>query len=245
MSARLVLTFSLSMVGAGTFSGCAIDNVRDGIGADCVVDDGACPLDHICRPTNLEAPAAGLCAPVADYGDCGEATHPQRTGSTRDEDLDAFDAAEVKRLDDDEIAIVNGDVFVGAESAGQVLVLEDLCQARSLQVVTGRLQIRRTNLVNLDGLQGLGRVGGGIVVAQNPQLVSLDGLFNIMSTGDAGDDVDDLPASVVIAQNARLPEAALRAFKDRLRVQSPSVTVFACDNINAAAVDDDTECPVF
>lgn len=227
-------------------AGCALSDTGEGIGLPCAIGEVPCSLDHVCRPVDDDGVSddvavgdAGLCTPIADLGSCGQATYAQRSGGTRDEALIIDEAEKLIRVETEEIARINGDFIIGAPSAGQVLVVDDLCDAVSLQSVQGRLAVRRSSVTSLDGLQGVGHVGGGVLIAQNPQLVNLDGLFNLMSVLPA----DDLPASVVIASNVRLPGAALRAFKERMFAQSPSVSVFSCNNAAAAAVDDSAECP--
>ncbi len=211
----------------GGLAGCPIDANRDGIGAVCEVDGAACPLDHTCLPDDVDAPAAGLCAPILDYGSCPAAAYAQKDPKIEEEDVVVDAAADVGKLEG--VATIQGNLRLKAGADENVLVLGDLCGLRGLQHVDGTVIVSATDVTTLDGLQGLAFVGDGLLVNSNPELVDVLGLQNlIVSVAPAGRDV-----GVLFANNRNLDEPAIKALRDALEARAPGVKVSSCGNKNS------------
>ena len=70
--------------------------------------------------------------------------------------------------------------------AGDVTIVDeaDIALLTGICEVTGMLTIQYTGLTDLSGLEDLERVGGGLSVQINPDLVDIDGLSGLTAVGD-------------------------------------------------------------
>jgi hypothetical protein len=212
---------------------CGIDEIRDGIGAACVVDGPPCPRDHVCLADDGQP--EGLCAPVLDYGaTCVAPTYAQVATETLAEPVDVNDADGLGDLEG--VTRVEGDVRIDG-AVGTTLALTDLCRARGLQQVTGSLLVASTDLTTLDGLQGLSFVGQGIGVAANRDLVDLTALTTLVRVGPAL----DRDFAVVIADNTSLPPEPIAALRAALAGR-PSIVLHVCGNARALGENDANVC---
>ena len=221
----------------GGVAGCPITGAREGIGASCTTGKTVCPLDHVCVPDDVEQ-GAGVCAPVLDYGSCDAPTWPVRESELLDDDLEVDTVGDLDFLTD--VSRVEGDLIIAPPSAAAVLQLGSLCGVSGLQQVLGSVVVKNTDLTTLDGLQGLSVVGAGIGVAGNRLLVDVAGLTNLLTVAAREND----SFSVLIADNAALPEAALIALRQALQAtEVSSARLYACGNVRGGNGNDDNECP--
>lgn len=208
-------------------AGCPIDATRDGIGTACEVDGPACPLDHTCLPDDVDDPGAGLCAPILDYGSCTPPAYAQRAPLTEDEAVVVDAAADIGKLEG--VATIEGGLRLRAGDGENLLQIGDLCGFRGLQHIAGSLIVGETDVTTLDGLQGLGFVGDGVLINANPQLVDVLGLQDlIVSVAPAGRDV-----GVLFANNRNLDEPAIKELSDSLEAHAPGIKVSSCGNKNS------------
>jgi hypothetical protein len=214
---------------AASIAACPIpeDDLLPGIGAPCVLDEGLCPLEHACRPSEAGA-ADGLCAPVATFGGCEAPTHPPgRFGDVKDGDVvvdqeeDLPDAAA-------DLRVVQGDVRV-RRGGVPALAIGDLCVLRALQAVAGSVVVGNTDLASTDGLQSLTSVGRGLALIGNADLATLDGFASLAELAPCRIEGRDIHA--VIARNPRLPRLEVERFVEKLEARTgAAVTIVACEN---------------
>lgn len=207
------------IVGAGALTvGCPIGaDLLPSMGAPCRTPEALCDLEHVCRPN--DALPDGLCAPVMSYGKCddvdGAPSHPPgRLGETKDAgEVKIAAAADLEQLR--EVRLVTGSVEIFEEGPGDARV-GSLCALRALQVVGDGFAIGDSDLVDLDGLQSLTSVQGGLAIFNNRELTSLSGLENLVEvTGRQVETFANL--QLIVAGNPALSEDEITALEDRLR----------------------------
>ena len=230
MTARHVLVLALA---AASAAGCPIgdDALLPSMGAPCSTREALCGVEHVCRPA--DALPAGLCAPVMSYGACddvdGPPSHPPgRLGEVKEADEVKIDeVADLEQLR--EVRLVTGTVEIFEDGPGNADV-GSLCPLRTLQLVADGLAIGDSDLVNLDGLQSVTSVAGGLAIFNNRQLTSLAGLANLVEVGPRT--VEDFASfNVIIAGNPELPELEVAAFERRLQDgNGGALVIVSCSN---------------
>lgn len=210
-------------------------------GANCALGEARCGIEHVCQKRADATGAEGTCVPVVSYGavcdDIKAVSHPPgRVGDDVDNDAIVIksEADAVAFLDN--VRSVTGQVRIerpddppGPQPRPDFAELENLCSFRDLQIVGNGLGISEMNLTNLDGLQSVTSIVGGLAIFTNPSLESLDGLANLSAIEPgvvAGESFD-----VAIVNNRNLPEAVAAAFLDELeaRVGRP-LDAISCGN---------------
>lgn len=224
---------ALLAVIAASAAGCAIgdDDLLPAMGAPCNTREALCGVEHVCRPAG--APPAGLCAPVMSYGTCdnvdGPPTHPPgRLGEIKEAtEVQIATAGDLEQLR--EVRLVTGTVEIFEDGPGDAKV-GSLCPLRTLQLVADGLAIGDSDLVNLDGLQSVTSVAGGLAIFNNRALTSLAGLQNLVDVGPRT--VETIASfNVIIAGNPELPEAEVTAFEQRLQDQNGgALLMISCSN---------------
>lgn len=212
---------------------CAIPD-RDplpGLGAPCVVAEGSCDLEHVCRPDEAGADV-GVCIPVGSYGACDAdepVKHaPGRRGEARVDDDITIDGPEDLALLED-LRAVTGLVRVFKQGAGDV-VIGSLCAFRDLQQAGDGVGIGDSDITSLDGLQSLTSIGHGLVIFDNGELTNLDGLGNLVDLTPRP--LRDFAAlDLIIAGNGSLADEVVDAFVAGLEERmGRELAVVACNN---------------
>lgn len=240
MSRGPVLVLALASI----TSACPIgdDDALPTMGLPCSTREALCGIELVCRPA--AAPPEGLCAPVMSYGSCdgevGAPSHPPgRMGEIKDVDvLTIEDAGDLEQLR--EVRLVDGMLQVFEAGPGNADV-GDLCPLRTLQLVTEGVGIGDSDLQDLDGLQSLTSVAGGLAIFNNRSLTSLAGLENLV---DVGPRTVETFASfhVIVAGNPLLPEAEVAAFEERLQGRNGgALTIVSCSNGGAPCAGGEAE----
>lgn len=232
LARRLLLAAALGS-SAAMGGGCAIPD-RDplaGFGARCVVAEGSCDVEHVCRP---EEPGAdvGTCVPVASYGAC-DAEEPvrHRPGERAEAKVDVeitIDGPEDLPLIEN-IRAVTGQVRVFKQGAGNAQI-GSLCSFRDLQQAGDGLGIGDSDVTSLDGLQSFTSAQSGLAIFDNRRLEDLDGLANLVDITPR--QLSDLASfDLVIAGNTALADDVVDAFVTALEERvGRSLAVIACDN---------------
>jgi hypothetical protein len=235
MRAVLVLA---ALVVAATGCGIAPNDPLPSLGANCAVAEGTCGIEHVCRP-NTPGAERGICVPVASYGaacDASEAvSHPPgRNGTDENNDqLVITSASDATSLLDD-VRSVTGQVRT--ESDGNALIaLGNLCAFKDLQRVGNGLGIAKTDLVDLNGLQSLTSVAGGLAIFSNPQLTSLAGLENLVHLEPG--EVEGQEFDIALINNEDLEDDVADAFIADLEAR------VGRDLIAVVCSNDGRDCP--
>ncbi len=218
------------------------DDPLPSMGLPCSTREALCGVDMVCRPAAL--PPDGACAPVMSYGSCdddaGAPRHPPgRLGDIKDVDvLTVESAADLEQLR--EVRLVDGMLQIFEAGPGNADV-GDLCPLRTLQLVTEGLGVGDSDLEDLDGLQSLTSVAGGVAVFNNRSLTSLRGLDNLVEVGPRT--VGSFASfHVIIAGNPLLPESEVSAFEERIQGDNGgALTIISCSNAGAACADDEAD----
>jgi hypothetical protein len=215
---------------------CAIadDDAVAGIGAPCEVSAGLCPLDLVCMPDEPGA-SAGVCAPLVDFGTCGETERlPGRFGTV--ESAIAIDeAADTTKLKD--VRLVEDRVTV--HNRVREVDLGDACAFRALQRVGDGFYFGNTDVTSLDGMQSLTSVKNAIAIFGNRELESLDGLASLVEIEPCT--VDTRSLQIVIANNDALPASAVTSFLEELKARfGKAPQAIRCGN--GPSSDEDPDC---
>lgn len=220
------------LVVALTACGIADNDPLPSLGAGCAVAEGKCGIEHVCRPNDAGA-ARGICVPVTSYGETCDAleavSHPPgRNGSDEVNDQIVVRSAPDATSLLDDVRTVSGQVRTEAEG-GDLIALGNLCSFRDLQRVGDGLGIGKTDLVDLNGLQSLTSVSGGLAIFANPRLTSLAGLDNLAHIEPG--EIDGQEFDVAIIGNDDLGDAVVDPFIDELQARvGRELNVVACAN---------------
>jgi hypothetical protein len=226
---------ALVIMGVMGFTACAIgdNDPLPSLGAQCVMAEGKCGIEHICQ-ANSPGDARGVCVPVSSYGEACDAlealSHPPGRNGTDEvnDEIVVHNASEATSLLDG-VRSVSGQVRTERFDGDNLIPLGDLCAFRDLQRVGNGLGIGKTDLVDLNGLQSLTSVSGGLAIFANPTLTSLAGLDNLahIEPGEIGGQQFD----VVITANEDLGDAVVDPFIEALQARvGRELVVFACNN---------------
>ncbi len=122
------------------------------------------------------------------------------------------------------------------DSNCDIKTVDDLKRLSGYTTVTGTLRINETSLSNLDGLECLTRIEGGLDIACNSLLTNIDGLKNltfvdewiIISCNDILNNIDSLAAitsidTLMIINNDTLPD--LNGLRNLVSVRESLVIV--------------------
>jgi hypothetical protein len=231
----LVVNHLLVVAALGVAPACVIgeNDPLPGIGAPCVVSEGHCDVEHTCVP-NEPGAARGVCAPIASFGICDDDEPVRHPPGRRGEDKDAteivVDGPEDLALLED-IRSVTGQVRVFKQGADDVEI-DDLCAFRALQRVGDGLAIGDSTVTTLDGLQSVTSVDKGLAIFDNPELVNLDGLLDLVDVTErqVGDNLE-FDFDVIIAGNRKLPDDVVDDFVNGLKARTgKDLNVVACNN---------------
>lgn len=229
MTSRFIAVLAMSLVVAGC--GIAENDPLPSLGANCVVAEGKCGIEHVCRP-NEPGAERGVCVPVASFGatcDGLEAvSHPPGRNGTDEvnDQIVVGNASEATSLLDD-VRTVSGQVRTEADSG--LVELGNLCAFRDLQRVGDGLGIGKTDLVDLNGLQSLTSVSGGLAIFANPTLTSLEGLENLVHIEPG--EVEGEEFDVAIIGNDDLEDDVVDPFVEALEARvGRDLIVVACAN---------------
>lgn len=215
--------------------GCAIgdNDPLPSLGAVCTVAEGKCGIEHVCR-ANAPGSERGVCVPVTSFGEaCDDPppSHPPgRNGTDEDNDqLVIRNQADATSLLD-EVRSVTGQVRTEPAEGGNGLAeLENLCAFRNLQRVGNGIGIGKTRVVDLNGLQSLTSVQGGLAIFANPTLTSLAGLDNLAHIEPG--QIEGQEFDVVIIGNENLEDEVVDPFIAALQERvGRELTVVACRN---------------
>lgn len=224
---------ALLLASVSLIAGCPIspNDALPSLGDACVIAEGHCGLEHVCRPSGAGA-ASGVCMPVTSYGAPCDAlepvTHPP--GKKGEDDVDTveltIDAPEDMPLLDNVRSFVGQ---VRMQRQGLPIQLGNLCGFRDVQRVGDGLGLGKSDVTDLNGLQSLTSVEGGLAIYSNPALASLAGLENLVDITSRT--VEGVAFDVVIVGNFTLDDVVVEQFQAALeaRVGRP-LAVVACGN---------------
>jgi hypothetical protein len=163
--------------------------------------------------------------PVLDYGACPSPSWPVRIERAVDESRLITDLGAL--LDLDGVRRVQGSLTARPPALAS-LALGNLCPLAGLQHVDDLVTLRNLDVTNLDGLQSLAFVGGGVAVVDNPALTDIAALGNLQVAPPPDDVGRALEFSVFVANNPALPPEAVDALAVALR--PAGISVFGCGN---------------
>ncbi len=108
---------------------------------------------------------------------CAGGTH----GPGSDTDPNATGDSDVASTQDTDLCPDGTTVHEGTAMVNNT---DDLAALRCVREITGALSVEHTLLTNLDGLEALEKVGEGVRIDANVDLVSIEGLRGLKSAGD-------------------------------------------------------------
>jgi hypothetical protein len=208
------------------------------LGANCAVAEGTCGIEHVCRP-NQPGAERGICVPVASYGEACEAieavSHPPgRNGTDENNDqLVITSASDATSLLDD-VRSVTGQVRTEADG-NALIAFGNLCAFKDLQRVGNGFGIAKTDLVDLNGLQSLTSVSGGVAIFSNPRLTSLAGLESLVHLEPG--EVEGQEFDIALINNEDLEDEVADAFIAELEAR------VGRDLIDVVCNNDGRDCP--
>lgn len=140
---------------------------------------------------------------TADSGDSADETGGSGTDTA---DSGTEDTTDPSTTGTDEEAVCGNPGQGMVEGHVVIETAEDIAKIEGIAVVTGEVQVNRTNFEHIDFLVCLEQVGRSITIFGNDNLVDIEGLKNLKSVGEMCPANASTCGNIVISENASLTD---------------------------------------